>query len=81
MMCPVQFDSQTILPLPTEDQWWEATASDPNLKIIARALNSSGILPLAEIHDKGYVTPFKKGQLEKKDGLIFRFEEPRRMKV
>ena len=81
MTCPVQFDHQTVLPLPTKDQWQEATASDPNLKIITKTLESGGLLPLAEIHNKGYVTPFKKGQLEKNDGLIFQFEEPRRTKV
>ena len=55
--------------------------SDPDLKIIAKALESNGFLPLAEICDKGYAVPFKKGQLEKDDGLIFQFEEPRRTKV
>ena len=80
-MGPIHLDSQTVLLLPTKDQWQEATARDPDLKIIARALESSGLLPIAEIHDKGYVIPFKKGQLEKNDGLIFWFEEPRRTKV
>ena len=81
MMGPIHLDSQTVLPLPTKDQWWEATASDPNLKIIARTLESGALLPLAEICDKGYAAPFKKGQLEKNDGLIFWLKEPRRMKV
>ena len=81
MTSSARFNSQIVLPLPTEDQWQEATASDPDLKIIAKTLDSNGVLPLAEIHDNGYAVPFKKGQLEKDDGLIFWFEEPRRTKV
>ena len=80
-VCPVWLDGETILPLPTQDQWREATARDPDLKILAKALDSGGLLPVAEIRDKGYALPFKKGQLEKADGLIFRFDEPRRARV
>ena len=31
MVNPVQLDCQVVIPLPTEDQWKDMTASDPDL--------------------------------------------------
>lgn len=70
-------DAATMLPLPTLEQWKDATAQDPDLRLIldAEAPNAPP-LQKSKLKEKGYFDAWKNGRLEVEDGLIFHYEEP-----
>ena len=61
MVCPTQVDQQVVLPLPTEDQWHDATQADRDLRQVCQALKEGKPLAKADLQEKRYFTPWEKG--------------------
>jgi len=73
----VAIDPALVLPLPTLEQWREATSRDPDLRHILDAAKLSGpALQKASLSNKGYFKAWTNGQLEVENGLIYHYKEP-----
>ena len=77
----VVLDPATTLPLPTEDQWRQATAQDADLQLVIAALQPQGHLNRADLVEKGYHTAWKAGQLELDNGILYHYDEPHRARL
>ena len=78
MANPVQLDCRVVIPLPTEDQWKDAMASNLDLQLIVQWMSASEpkIGCQALLKEKGYWNPFINGRLEVEGGLVYHYEEP-----
>jgi hypothetical protein len=66
-------DETSVLPLPTEQQWRNATAHDFDLNAIACALRNSTPLRRADLRAKGYFHPFVEKQLVVENGIAYNY--------
>ena len=67
----------TALPLPSVQQWKDATTSDHDLGRILQALQGQRQLRQSDLSDKGYWEPYQLGCFEEEDGQIFCYEQSR----
>ena len=70
-----------VLPLPTHQQWKDATAADSDLAAICQALRSGQPLQLADLSDKRYFEPFQLEQFELDDGILHCYERSKLARV
>jgi hypothetical protein len=66
-------DKTSVLPLPTEQQWRDATAHDFDLNAISCALRNSTPLRRADLRAKGYFHPFAEKQLVVENGIVYNY--------
>jgi hypothetical protein len=71
----------TTLPAPTEQSWRAATAQDPDLSKVLKALTEETELIRAGLSNKTYHTEWKKGKLEQEEGIIYQLEEPKATRI
>ena len=70
-------DPALVLPLPTSEQWKDATSKDPDLRLILdAAIVNAPPLQKSKLKEKGYFDAWKNGRLEVEDGMVFHYEEP-----
>ena len=72
----VQINETTTLPLPTEEEWRQATSEDHDLGYIKMILSCTEETPIEtkEPRKKGYVEPFQQGHMELDNGLIYYYD-------
>ena len=71
----------SVLPLPTHQQWKDATAADHDLAVICQALQLGQPLQLADLSDKRYFEPFQVGQFDLEEGILYCYERSKIARV
>jgi hypothetical protein len=71
----------SVLPLPTHQQWKDATAADHDLAAICQALRLGRPLQLADLSDKRYFEPFQSGQFDLEDDILYCYERSKIARV
>jgi hypothetical protein len=70
----ITLDTNTTLPLPTEDQWRAATAADSDLAKILRVVMKDTTVPKAQLVEKAYLAPMQQRQFTAEHSILFYFE-------
>jgi hypothetical protein len=71
----------SVLPLPTHQQWKDATTADHDLAVICQALQRGQPLQLADLSDKRYFEPFQAGQFDLEEGILYCYERSKIARV
>ena len=71
----------TVIPLPTMQQWRDATTADEDLQAIINALQADQQLNPGQLSDKRYLEPFQLQQFEVENGVIYCYEQSRTARV
>ena len=80
--CPVlPHDNRSILPLPSEEQWKDATRQDLDLLAIINAAARGEIPRPHMLVDKSYLLPLQHRQIEVEDELVYFYEKSRAARV
>ena len=67
----------TTIAEPTIQEWRQATQEDKDLKLISECLEKGTKLNKAQLNNKGFYEQWAKGKIEREDGLLFQYEEPK----
>jgi hypothetical protein len=70
----ITLNEATAYPLPTEEDWSEATAADHDLAILDNALANAVPVAKAELTETAYYDEWKGNRLELDHGIIYRYE-------
>jgi hypothetical protein len=73
-------NDSSVIPLPTDQEWIEATIEDHDLCILVQA-NDLTSVPTHLFLDKIYAELIRKNQLEEEKGIIFYFERSKASRV
>jgi hypothetical protein len=66
-------DDSSVIPLPTDQEWIDATLEDHDLSVLVQSIDLS-LVPRHLFVDKVYAELIQKNQLEVEDGIVFYFE-------
>jgi hypothetical protein len=77
----IALNEATTYPLPTEDDWRDATSADHDLAHLATVLLAKGTLTKAELTEKAYYEEWKGDRLKVGHGIIYRYEVVRRVSI
>jgi hypothetical protein len=66
-------DDSSVIPLPTDQEWIDATLEDHDLCVLTQADDLS-LIPTHVFVDKVYAELIRKNQLEVENGIVFYFE-------
>jgi hypothetical protein len=66
-------DNSSVIPLPTDQEWIDATLGDHYLRVLVQAIDLS-LVPRHLFVDKVYAKLIQKNQLEVENGIVFYFE-------
>eukprot|EP00978_Attheya_sp_CCMP212_P011560 scaffold28579_cov50-Attheya_sp.AAC.1 len=67
----------TVIPLPTQLQWQQASQQDTDVQAVMQALQHTTPLRSADLEDKRYLRPFTKEQFEQENGILHAYETSR----
>ncbi len=76
LQAAVVLNQATTIPLPTDEDWRQATEEDHDLSRLVQALQAGplGSLTKAELVEKAYFDEWKQERLVVEDGIIYRYE-------
>ena len=76
MQAAVVLNQATTIPLPTDEDWQQATTKDHDLSRIVQALNDGPLntLTKAELVEKAYFEEWKQERLVVEDGIVYRYK-------
>jgi hypothetical protein len=74
----IALNEATAYPLPTEDDWRDATKADHDLAWLITALTDKLPVSKAELTETAYYEEWKGDRLEVENGIIYRYEVTQR---
>jgi hypothetical protein len=70
-------DQLSLLPLPTDDEWRQATLEDHDLSCIMSALANNSIPKASELDNNPYLLTIQRNQIECDTGIVYYYERSR----
>jgi hypothetical protein len=77
LFAAVPEDQLSLLPIPTDNQWRQATREDPDLLCILTALAADRIPEARELNDNTYLAAIQRNQVECESGIVYYYERSR----
>jgi hypothetical protein len=77
----IALDPDTTIPLPTDDDWRNAIQADPDTRRIYRAIRHNLPLHRHQLIDKVYHDLFYDNHFEISNGILYYYDEPRRVRA